>query len=88
MERCAQKKVLSHLIKSFVRNSTLYANADTKDQRSTMPVESAARRFLTYRTYYLVPDPSRICGKELRNVMYVTLVRVLTEDRLSVSDAI
>ena len=51
----------------------LCASVDTKDQQSTMPVENVAHRFLIYRRYCLVPDPSRFCGEQLRNVMYVTL---------------
>ncbi len=52
----------------------LCASVDIKDQRNLMLVESAGRRFLICRTCCLVPNLFRLLGKQLRDVMYVTLV--------------
>jgi hypothetical protein len=63
-------------IKSSVRNSISCASVAIKDRQNLMPVESAGHRVLFCPTYCLVSGPSRLCGKQMRNVRYVTLASV------------
>ena len=50
------------------------ASVGIKDRQNLMLVESVGHRFLFCLTYCLVSGPSRLRGKQVRNVTCVTLV--------------